>query len=97
MDALGTETEMFYLMALGQRLKMARQARGLSQLEIANRVAVSRAAVSQWEAGQVEARLSKLRAAAIHLDISLGWLVDGHGAPFAFAAPIKAAPRKRPR
>jgi len=81
MDVLEDDTGT-YLVGLGQRLKLARQAKQLSQTDIADVLKVSRAAVSQWEAGQVEARLSKLRQAAAYLQISPSWLLTGEGPPF---------------
>jgi transcriptional regulator with XRE-family HTH domain len=37
---------------MGQRIKALREARGMSQQEIADVVGVSKSAVSQWELGQ---------------------------------------------
>jgi transcriptional regulator with XRE-family HTH domain len=65
------------LRELGERLKRARVARGLTQEELGFAVGVSRAAVSQWEAGQVEATLSKLHAACERLQVNLGRVVLG--------------------
>jgi transcriptional regulator with XRE-family HTH domain len=59
------------LRELGERLKQARIARGLTQEQLGLAVGVTRAAVSQWEAGQVQATLQNLQAAAESLQINL--------------------------
>ena len=64
----------------GARIRAARQARGMTQHDLADAVGVSRSAVAQWEtdrAGQVRANLARIAAA---LGVSVGYLVTG-GAP----------------
>lgn len=64
----------------GARIRAARQARGMTQHELAETVGVSRSAVAQWEtdrAGQVRANLSRIAAA---LGVSVEYVVTG-GAP----------------
>ena len=61
----------------GARIRIARQALGMTQEELARAVGVSRSAVAQWEtdrAGQVRGNLSKVAAI---LRVSLAYLVDG--------------------
>ena len=65
------------LREIGERLKAARVASGLTQEELGVAVGVTRAAVSQWEAGQVQATLDKLQAAAARLQINLSRLLSG--------------------
>jgi len=65
----------------GARIRVARQALGMTQEELARAVGVSRSAVAQWEtdrAGQVRGNLSKVAAV---LRVSLAYLVDGEVEP----------------
>lgn len=43
-----------FTVAVGQRIRQAREERGLSQMELANRIARRQAAVSDMERGQME-------------------------------------------
>lgn len=48
---------------IGERIRQARQARGLTQEQLAEEVGVSRSAVAQWEtgrAGQVTGNLTRI-------------------------------------
>lgn len=65
------------LAAIGTRLRMARVARGLTQAALARPVGVSRAAISQWEGGDVEMSLSKLTRVADVLGCDLAALIAG--------------------
>jgi transcriptional regulator with XRE-family HTH domain len=65
--------------AVGARIRDARRARGLTQLELATAVGVSRSAVAQWEtarAGQVRGNLSRIAAC---LGVGVGHLMQGDG------------------
>ena|ERR1700722_1984336 len=51
--------------AIGERIRLARQARGQTQEQLAEAVGVTRSAVAQWEtgrAGQVTGNLSRIAA-----------------------------------
>ena len=51
--------------AIGERIRLARQERGLTQEQLAEAVGVTRSAVAQWEtgrAGQVTSNLSRIAA-----------------------------------
>ena len=51
--------------AIGERIRLARQERGLTQEQLAEAVGVTRSAVAQWEtgrAGQVTGNLSRIAA-----------------------------------
>ena len=64
--------------AIGERIKLARQARGLTQEGLAEAVGVTRSAVAQWEtgrAGQVTGNLSRIAAV---LDVSVEHLMAGN-------------------
>ena len=60
--------------AFGQRLAGLRQARGLSQQALADRLAVTRQAVSNWERNQTIPDLDMLRAMAEALDVDMNTL-----------------------
>ncbi len=60
--------------AFGQRLAGLRQARGLSQQALADRLAVTRQAVSNWERSQTIPDLDMLRAMTEALDVDMNTL-----------------------
>jgi SOS-response transcriptional repressor LexA len=65
---------------LSERIKDARKAADMSQGELAKRVKVSRAAISQWENGSTqEIGGSNLLAASRALNVSPDWLARGVG------------------
>jgi transcriptional regulator with XRE-family HTH domain len=67
------------LKLIGQRIKMARNARQMTQTELAVAVGVTRAAVSQWELAEVEVTLSRLNRIAAELKTDVAWLLSGAG------------------
>ena len=62
-------------MTLGERLKMYRTQKGLSQEKIAEMLDVSRQAVTKWEAGQATPSSDNLIALANLYDVSLDELI----------------------
>ena len=62
-------------MTLGERLKMHRTQKGLSQEKIAEMLNVSRQAVTKWEAGQTTPSSDNLIALANLYDVSLDELI----------------------
>lgn len=60
----------------GRRLAARREARGLSQQALANRMAVRQSAVGNWEAGIRVPRWPELRALADALDVPARWLIE---------------------
>jgi phage repressor protein C with HTH and peptisase S24 domain len=82
------------LETIAGRLRVARTARGLSGLDIAEACNVSRQAVSQWETGQNEPGINNLEKAATRLNVSLEWLRTGKG-PKPDLRIIPVAGRKR--
>lgn len=62
-------------MTLGERLKMYRTQKGLSQEKIAEMIDVSRQAVTKWEAGQTTPSSDNLIALANLYDVSLDELI----------------------
>ena len=66
--------------AIGERLKQAREAAGLSKSELARRIGVHPSACIQWESpGGTNPSMEHLVHAAVILDISLEWLGTGRG------------------
>lgn len=64
------------LLELGQRLRRAREAAGLTVAELARRADVSRRYVTEAEAGRANLTLLKLADLAVPLGVSLGHLCD---------------------
>ena len=62
---------------LGQRVQQLRKAKGFSQEELADRVGVSRQAVSKWEGGQTAPDLERLLALSKQLDGTTDYLLTG--------------------
>lgn len=73
--------------AIGERIRAARQQRGLTQEALAEAVGVTRSAVAQWEtgrAGQITGNLTRIAAV---LEVSVEHLMFGNNK----AAPTRAA------
>ena len=64
---------------LGKRIARARDGAGLSSAQLARRVGVKTATLSNWETDKSEPRANKLMALAGMLNASLTWLVTGRG------------------
>jgi XRE family transcriptional regulator, regulator of sulfur utilization len=62
---------------LGRRLSALREARGLSQTQLADMAGVGRAHLSQIENGRVAARIDTLKAITQALELSLSELFAG--------------------
>jgi transcriptional regulator with XRE-family HTH domain len=63
---------------MGQRIKALREARGMSQQELADAVGVSKSAVSQWELGQSQnVKLKTFLALLESLRTDMEYLVYG--------------------
>ncbi|MEZ5911856.1 MAG: helix-turn-helix transcriptional regulator [Paracoccaceae bacterium] len=63
----------------GDRLAAAREAAGLSQAELAQRLGVKTRVVEHWEADAKEPRANRLQMLAGMLGVSLMWLLMGEG------------------
>ena len=61
-------------MTLREKLIVSRNKAGLSQMELAERLGVSRQAVSRWESGDTTPSVDKLKALAKLYGVSLDWL-----------------------
>jgi HTH-type transcriptional regulator, cell division transcriptional repressor len=69
----------------GDRLAGAREALGLSQHDLAERIGVRTKTVQQWEDDVKEPRANRLQMLAGMLNVSLMWLLTGEG--YGVAAP----------
>lgn len=63
-------------MKLDEKIFQCRKQSGLSQEELAERVGVSRQAVSKWELGTALPELDKLKLLAKTFGVSTDWLLD---------------------
>jgi ribosome-binding protein aMBF1 (putative translation factor) len=63
----------------GDRLAAAREAAGLSQAELAQRLGVKTKVIEHWEADAKEPRANRLQMLAGMLGVSLMWLLTGDG------------------
>lgn len=63
-------------MTLNEKIFQCRKRSGLSQEELAERLGVSRQAVSKWELGTAQPELDKLRLLAKTFGVSTDWLLD---------------------
>lgn len=70
---------------LGQRLKAAREARGLTQEMLAEKVDVSAQYISDVERGMVGVSLSTLKRLCLMLQVSSDQLLFGAGQELTFA------------
>lgn len=77
---------------MGERLRLERQARGLSLRELAQRLGVSASLISQVETGRANPSVSTLYAIAAELDVSLDELLFEERRPQA-AGEAPASPR----
>lgn len=64
---------------LGGRLSAARDASGISQADLANRLGVRRETLTAWETDRAEPRSSRLIDIAGILGVSPMWLMTGNG------------------
>ena len=79
-------------MSFANRLKNARQTRGLSQEELAEQLSVSRQAVGKWEQGLGYPEVEKLLTLCAVLNTSLDALMADELPPGCRREPIAAAP-----
>lgn len=63
-------------MRLSEKIYYCRKKAGLSQEGLAERIGVSRQAVSKWETGDSEPELGKLRQLAAAFEVSTDWLLS---------------------
>lgn len=63
----------------GDRVAGAREALGMTQTELAKRLGVKLRTVRAWEEDLAEPRANKLQMLAGVLNVSMMWLLNGHG------------------
>ena len=63
----------------GDRIIAAREAVGLSQSELARKLGVQLKTVKKWEEDLADPRANKLQMIAGLLNVSITWLLMGHG------------------
>jgi transcriptional regulator with XRE-family HTH domain len=61
----------------GERLKNAREASGMSQETMANRLGVKPSTLEKWESGKLHPRANRLQMVASLLNVPLMWLLAG--------------------
>ena len=83
-------------MTLGKRIKLAREARDISQGALAKLVGKERPSVSMWEAGRTVPRLPVLKQLAQALMVEEGWLLNGTGKGPGEMAPSKLSDNNQP-
>lgn len=66
-------------MKLPEKILYCRKCAGLSQEALAERLGVSRQAVSKWEAGEAAPEAGRLTALAAELGVSVDWLLSEDG------------------
>ncbi len=68
-------------MKLSEKIYSCRKKAGLSQEALAERLGVSRQAVSKWETGETEPEIGKLRTLAAVFSVSTDWLLSEEEEP----------------
>ncbi len=64
-------------MNLADRIQQLRKSRGISQEELADRIGVSRQAVSKWESGQTSPDLEKIVLLSDYFEVTTDYLLKG--------------------
>lgn len=64
-----------FMVSLGNRIRLARESAGYTQEKVAEKVGVSRSAVSRWEQGEIEPKVQNLAAVAVLLNVSTDYLL----------------------
>ena len=81
-------------MNLSEKIQLCRKRAGLSQEALAEKLNVSRQAVSKWETGAAEPELSKLRALAAAFGVTADWLLSEEDAADGNSVGISAGARE---
>ena len=74
-------------MSIEERLVSLRKERGLSQLDVAEALNVSRQAVSKWESGAALPSIDNLWTISRLYNVTVDWLVSGEAGPEVTNAP----------
>ncbi len=68
-----------FLSSFGRRLKEARKASGMSQVELAPLIGLAKDSVSRYERGEVSPNAELVMLLAVSLGVSADWLLTGEG------------------
>ncbi|WP_295386337.1 helix-turn-helix transcriptional regulator [uncultured Thiodictyon sp.] len=68
------------------RLRLARERLGKNQIELSKLLGTAPGLVGQWERGDKEPSLKKLKQLAKALDVRVGWLLDDHEGDLTLAS-----------
>lgn len=71
---------------IGVNIKKAREAKGISQLDLGEKVKASTAAISLYESGERKPGLEFLTQVAKILGVSLKELIEGYDKPLVFVS-----------
>ena len=81
-------------MNLSEKIQLCRKRAGLSQEALAEKLNVSRQAVSKWETDAAEPELSKLRALAAAFGVTADWLLSEEDAADGNSVGVSAGARE---
>ena len=79
---------------IGQRIKLAREAAGMKQSDLAEKADTQWQQVSRWERGQSTPRAKAVKALCMALGVDPQWLLAGEGP--MYASPLEAFARSTP-
>lgn len=81
---------------VGGRIRAVRRAHGEAQLDLAEHLGISRAAVSQWESDKTEPSTQMVSALVKHYDLKYEWLLYGKGRPPSLSSDLARIRRRLP-
>ena len=65
-----------FLMKLNEKIQYCRKKEGLSQVDLADRLGVSRQSVSKWETGEANPDVTKIPQLARVFGVTADWLLS---------------------
>lgn len=80
MDGKSTRKSAF-LHAMGARLRLRREGRGLTQEAVGKNVGMSKDTIARYERGEVSPGADALMLLCVELDASADWILTGEGHP----------------
>jgi len=83
-------------MKLNEKIIMARKKAGMSQIDLADAMGVSRQSVSKWETGEANPEIGKLTMLANTLNCSVDWLLSESDEPLCDPTVVSEARREEP-
>lgn len=81
-------------MTISEKILYCRKGCGLSQEALAEKIGVSRQAISKWETGEATPELSKLALLAKTFGVTADWLISEDDPPEGSAARSQSAPQQ---